>query len=130
MNKSIEELFVKKFVVKDKRERVLYELSSAKKRGDRVYRLYNDLDRKYSVFSGQFSEKTLPEDVKKAIAKVTSCYVIADGVDDGKILPFETAFKNLEQSAGLYIIFCAPDIVIAKDEVIYGSPDQRVFYKC
>lgn len=129
MDKNIEELFVKKFIVKGRKERIFFELSSEKKRRDRVYRLYNDLDGSCSIFSGQLSEETLPDKIKKSVAKMKSCYVIADGADDGAVLPFELAFKNLEQSAGLYIIFCAPDIVIAKDEVFYGAPEQCILYK-
>ena len=128
MDKNIEELFVKKFIVKDKRERILYELSSEKKRKDRTYRIYGDLDKRYLVYTGQLSEKDFPDEVKKSVGRKTDCYVIADGVDDGTTLPFGKAFDNLVQSAGAYFIFCAPNVVIAKDEVDYGAPSQCILY--
>lgn len=130
MIRETEENFVKKFICKDKRDRVLFELCSGKKRGNVVQRIFYELDEKYSVIS---DNKTEDEEFFKAackfINKNDNCYVIADCNDDGKILPIKTAFANMAQSAGVYYIICDNKVVLAKEEVCFGAPCKKLLFR-
>ena len=50
MNILIEEKFINNFIVKAKRKRLLYELTSSKKRADAIQKIPSALDDKYLFF--------------------------------------------------------------------------------
>lgn len=129
MNKEIEEKFVKTFVERDKRDRLLFELLSKKKRDIAIQRLYNSLDRKYKVIEdNKIKDKELLSVIKPYINMEAPCYVIADSVDDGNILPFKTAFDKMINGGMAYAILYGDNIVIMKDEMYYGAP-MKIFLK-
>ncbi len=130
MIKETEENFVKKFIRKDKRDRVLFELYSVKKCGNAVQRIFYELDEKYSIISdNRTDDEVFFKAAYKFINKNDSCYVIADCNDDGKILPIKTACANMAQTAGVYYIICDNKVVLAKEEVCYGAPCKKLLFR-
>ena len=131
MDKFIEENFVNTFVVKDKRERILYELGSAKKRGEALHRLFYLLDKKFAVLE----KSDINEDEITAAVKIyyninKDCYILSETDDDGKILPFKTALKNMLRYEVNYFIVCGNNTVLACEEYnTYGSPDKIILHK-
>ena len=131
MDKSTEENFVNNFVIKDKRERVLYELNSAKKRAEAKQRLFSLLDKKFAVLGiSDISADEIIAAVKKYCKTNKECYVISETDDDGKFLPFETALKNMLSFEVNYFIICGNNTVIAAEEYnTYGSPNKLILHK-
>ena len=130
MDKLIEENFVDKFIVKEKRERTLFELNSAKKRSQIIQRLFNLIDERYTVLS---KSKITEEDILKIINQYAdinkSSYIIADCCDDGKKLPFKKAVVNMLNYGVCYIIICNDDTVIMRDEVCFGAPPMYILHR-
>lgn len=126
MNKEIEELFVKKFVIKDKRERVLQELFSKKKRRQVIDRLYMKLDPKYEICCIDKPIENFVAEVNKVIKDFDKeCYVFY--CDDAEFMPFRTAFEKLLNDEGVIVIFYSDSIVVAKDELWNSAPSKSVF---
>ena len=123
MDRSIEEKFVKNFIVKDKRERILYELNSPKKRSEAIRHIcFSAYDDRYMVFEdSKISYDELLSVVKKYINMEKDCYVISDSGDDGKLLPFKVAFANMLESEMSYVIICGENIALFGTE--YEVPD-------
>ena len=131
MDKQIEEKFVQTFVVKDKRERVLFELNSAKKRALATRRLYPLLDKRFAVFEGQnIDESELLAEIKKYSKINRTCYNISDSQDDGKVLPLEVAIKNMLEYEMTYVIICDENTVVASEEYeICGTPSKIILHR-
>lgn len=127
MDRSIEEKFVKNFVIKDKRERILYELNSLKKRREGIRRIcFCVYDNKYIVFQdSKLSDEELFAEVKKFIDVNKVCYVIADSSDDGKFMPFKEAFANMCDFEMSYIIICNENVVLMGAEYEVPCPPCR-----
>ena len=130
MDKSIEEKFVKKFILKDKRERTIFELGSIKKRIQTILRLVNYADERYAILC---DSKIKDADLLKRITDFyninSDCYVIAEHSYYGKKLPFKTAFENMCDCCGVYVIICNENLVVMKDEVVYGAPVKMLLYR-
>lgn len=124
MDRSIEEKFVKNFVVKDKRERILYELNSLKKRREGIRRIcLSGYDNKFIVFQdSKLSDEELFAEAKKFIDVNKECYVIADSSDDGKFMPFKEAFANMCEHEMSYVIICSENLVLFGEE--YEVPNH------
>ena len=130
MDRKIEQIFVKNFIVKDKRERTLFELSSDKKRDSIIHRIFGLLDDKYKVFCEyKINYEEFLSIIKKYADVKKNCYVIADSADDGQILRLDKAYNNMMFESGDYFIFYQDNIVIAKEEVIFGSPYKKILVK-
>lgn len=130
MNKTSEETFVKKFTEREKRDRLIYELFSKKKRENAIQNIFYALDERYCVLhDNKITDEKLLEAAKKYVGENQDCYVIADGEDDGKILPFKTAFQNLTRTAGMYYIICENKTVLAKEEVFDCAPCKKLLFR-
>ena len=131
MDKSIEEKFVNTFVIKEKRERILYELNSTKKRALAIRRLYPLLDKRFVVFEKRdIDESELFAEVKKYSEINRVCYNISDSKDDGKIIPFEVAVKNMLEYEMAYAILCDENTVVVSEEYeICGTPSKMILHK-
>ncbi|MED4285197.1 hypothetical protein P4679_25080 [Priestia megaterium] len=126
MNKEIEKIIVKSFFAKRIQDRVLFELSSAKKRKDALSRLCHTY------------RTTLKEDYMITIEKPNSdpaeivsllkkngagdtCYVISwDEEMDGKELPLLTALENAVGMGMPSIVSCIPN------KLAYFQAEQEV----
>lgn len=131
MDKEIEEKFVKNFIVKDKRERLIHELSSVKKRESAIQRIYNLLDRKFAVLEdAKISEDELILVVKKYFNINKECYVITEIDDDGQTLSFKQAFENMIRYEVNYLIICDGNTVLMSEEYnTYGAPHKLLLHK-
>ena len=131
MDNLIEEKFVKNFIIKDKRERILHELSSTKKRKLAVQRLYSLLDNKFAVMeSSKIGEEEIISAIKKYFNVNKDCYVIADGNDDRETMPFKVALKNMLEYEMNYVIICDENTIIAGEEYnTYCSPSKMILHK-
>lgn len=127
MDRLIEERFVKNFVVKEKRERILHELNSPKKRREGIRRIcFSACDSRYTVFQdSKLSDEELFAEVKKYIDVKKECYVIADSSDDGKFLPFKEAFDNMFEFEMSYIIICSENLALLGTEYEVPYPPCR-----
>ena len=132
MDKSIEEKFVNNFVVKDKRERILHELNSKKKREIAMRRIIPLLDKRFVVFEGQNADdNVLLAELKKYTKIPKTCYNISDSSDDGNILPLEIAIKNMLEYEMSYVIICDENTVVASEEyeAPFGAPWRGILHK-
>ena len=131
MNTIIEEKFVNTFVIKDKRKRILYELSSTKKRAVALQCLYNVLDKKLIVFESlNMSDNEVINEAKNFFEFNKECYIISETTDDGNMLPFEKALKNmLSYEVNYVIIYDEKTVMVAKEYDTYGMPPKRILQK-
>lgn len=120
MDRLKEENFVKNFIKKDKRERLLYELSSPKKREQAIQKIAGSVNDKCIVFSGPTTESRLNSMVAEIIGKNCQFYVISDGEDDGNVLPFDKAFAHLCEWGGAYVLLCGTTVAVVKEEYVAG----------
>jgi len=136
MDKQLEEIIVKSFFNKRLRDRVLFELTSVKKRKHAIGRLchsYMDvLDDKYMMEipkpNSNFNEIV---GLLKKYGSGDACYVISYYEDiEGKYLPLSYA---LEKAVGLgmpSIISCIPNkLAYLECEQVYGSPPRYILKK-
>ncbi|MDE6442264.1 MAG: hypothetical protein K2L12_05900 [Clostridia bacterium] len=131
MNREIEEKFINNFIVKDKRERIRFELSSAKKRETVIQRIYNLLDRKFAVLEDpKVSDEELKSVLKKYFNPNKECYIISESDDDGRVMPFKQAFENMIDFEVNYLIICDENTVLMSEEyTTFGSPNRIILHK-
>ena len=131
MNKEIEEQFVKNFIVKDKCERMIYELASAKKRESALQRMYSLLDRKFAVLeNNNISDEELVSVLKKYFNTNNECYIISETDDDGKVIPFKQALENMNRYEVNYLIICNDNTALMSEEyTTYGAPYKIILHK-
>ena len=120
MNKAIEESFVNSYIIKSKRERLLYELCG-KKRRDGIDRFSHNTDtlliESKIKLKGQHISKDLQDIVTKS--KCHKCYVISYFEElDGKEFNKDEALNR--------ILGCGmPSIVISDDFAIIQTEQEQ-----
>lgn len=130
MDKVIEETFVKKFILKEKRERVLYELNSVKKRNQVIHNLMNFLDKRFAVlYESKITDEGMRSLLKQYYNINKECYVIADSNDDGKVIPFKKAFAHMTEGCVDYLIILGNSTVVMKEEVVFGTPAKIILHR-
>ncbi len=117
-----EEVFIDKFVVKQIKDRLLYELSSVKYREKAIWRFShgaeNILKSSKIVFKG--TSNNIPELILKYITPEEG-YFMSLGEEDGKIYDFDKAIQIII-SANMPIIYIMNEVVFIKEEQEKGSP--------
>ncbi|WP_419883947.1 hypothetical protein ACN6MY_10945 [Peribacillus sp. B-H-3] len=136
MNKEIEEIIVKSFFEKRIQQRVLFELTSPKKRDNAL----NRLNHNYLV---TFRKELMieipkpnsdPDDIEKIMKKQgagNSCYVMSRNSSfDGKELPTSTAIEQLiwYQAASI-ISFIPGKLAYFQAELDYGFLPRFILKK-
>ena len=131
MDISVETAFVNTFIEKDKRKRLLFELTSEKKRSKAIERIYCATDRKYAVEnSEETDEKALTDTVKRYCRSKKDCYIISQSNDDGKTLPIDTAIRHLLEYETTYVfIFDENTAMVASEYDTYGTPSKLFLQK-
>lgn len=131
MDKVIEENFVKRFIVRSKRDRVLYELHSPNKRSHIIQKISEFMNDNFIVFcEKKVSTEKLLSEIKRYTEINNMCYVIGDCSDDGHNLRFIDAFNNMMDSGREYIIICENNTVIIKEEdPIAFLPDKTIYHR-
>ena len=109
MNNQIEQLLIKKFVIKDKQERYLNFLSKEKTRKKFTSELYHFRDFKWNLFreipSSESESNTIVTKVK-SIKNISSCDVVSVNSEfDGKVISLEEAVENVVGEEGTILIF-------------------------
>ncbi|MFC0270435.1 hypothetical protein ACFFIX_03045 [Metabacillus herbersteinensis] len=126
MDKEIEKIIVKSFFTKRLQDRVLFELSSSKKRKDALSRLCHTY--RTTLREDYMIEIPKPNSNPIEIANLLkqngagdSCYAISwDDEIDGKELPLLTAFENAVGMGMPSIISCIPN------KLAYFEAEQEV----
>lgn len=136
MNKEIEEIIVKTFFIKRLQERVLFDLSSSKKRRDRISRLESPFDCLNKEFIFEISKPNSdPEEIEKLLKKQGAgnlCYVMTSIISDmdGKELPLTEAIEHLIWCGMPFLISCIPDkLAYFQGEQSYGPPRRFILKK-
>ncbi|WP_264230081.1 hypothetical protein [Acholeplasma laidlawii] len=125
MDKNTEEMFVRKFIDKNKRNRAIYELFNSEKRADFIRKIP-------SILAHDFREVSVKSDdeIHKylLIDKVMSpIYVISDDEKlDGKFEHPEKAISHALYGGGTYILLFNHAIFI-KEEIGFSSPKYIIF---
>lgn len=128
VEKKIEEDFVMTYIVKEKRERLLYELFSKKKRLSAIGRFCHTaieyIDERKIFYCGEkISHKELLEFIDTADDK---CYIISWNSDiDGNWLNAEEALKKII-GYGMPSIAIFNDLVIIETEQELGAATKYV----
>lgn len=124
MNVNMEKKFVKEYIKKNKRDRIYYELSSAKKRKSAIGRFcHNAMDfideRKVEYYGTDLSR--VKEIIDKAYKK--ECYMISwdASVDGCMYKPFEAI--NIMNNMGMPSIVVFEDFCIIRTEQTSGTPE-------
>jgi hypothetical protein len=120
MNNQIEQLLIKKFVIKDKQERYLNFLSKEKTRKKFTSELYHFRDFKWNLFreipSSESESNTIVTKVK-SIKNISSCYVVSVNSEfDGKVISLEEAVENVVGEEGTILIFGEAEIIYYEGE--------------
>ncbi|MFD3448953.1 hypothetical protein ACFDTO_30765 [Microbacteriaceae bacterium 4G12] len=133
MNKEIEEIIVNSFFNKRIRQRVLFELSSQKKRTYALSRLcHNYLDTLRNEFMIEIPiPNSDPEEIEKLMKEQgagKNCYVMScDSGIDGKELPLTLAIKELIWDGMPSIISCIHGkLAYFQAEHDYGPPPRFI----
>ncbi|WHY84646.1 hypothetical protein QNH39_18585 [Neobacillus novalis] len=132
MNKEIEEIIVKSFFNKRIQQRVLFELSSSKKRQDAIERLnHNYLDTLRNEFMIEIPKPNSdPEEIVnllKVHGASKNCYVISWHSLDGKEFPLTTAIEELIWYGMPSFISCTHGkLAYFQAEQVYGAPPRFI----
>ena len=121
MNKSIEQDFVKIYIDKKYQERVLFELSSPKKRTNALSRFSHDTEKILNQSVNIKAIKYLSE-LHESDEKV---YVISWDKNDGMFIPLEDAIKYCENT-NMSVILVGNEFSLIKEERETGKP--KIFY--
>lgn len=135
MNKDIEQAIVKSFFAKRLQDRVLFELSSAKKRRDALNRLchsYESTLREEYMVEIQ-KPNSNPMEIARLLKKngaSDSCYVISWDEDiDGKELSLLTALESAVGMGFPSIISCVPGKLAYFEAELEVPPPPRFILK-
>ncbi len=131
MNYEIEKEFVNNFIIKNRRERLLFELKSAKKRKNAIGRFchtslqYLD-DSKILIKGKTVTEQEIKNIVKKNIDK--EWYLISwDENFDGETYEIEKALDIIINMGMASIMICG-DYAIVIEEQENGAPNKYILY--
>lgn len=132
MNNEYEINFVNKFIVKNKRERILYELSSNKKRKNVIGRFCHDslvyIDESKIVYKGNTISNSELESLVINYTFDKMCYVIAWNSDiDGRFLEREYAINEVIGN-GMASIIVFENVIIIESEQEQGAATKYVLY--
>ena len=120
-----EELFVKKFVIKEKHERYLGFLQKEKSRRKFTKELYHFMDFEKGVFREVNGIGNVRKILRQELGKrpmLTDCYVISDNEEmDGKRFALNVAIDEIAGKEATILIFGHCDLVYYEAEAFDGS---------
>lgn len=127
MNTDIEELFVNKYIVKQKRERILFELRKPSKRIDALSRFCHNYDtyldeRKIVKRGKKITDKELKEIVEKYGNKNKGFMICWDKRYDLMEMTADTAISIIRND-GMCALFISGDVCIISTEQIQGPKE-------
>ena len=117
MDKNIETKFVNKFVKKEYRDRLLFELSSLKHRQKAISRFSHNSE---AVLIDNFVKMSV-EQIKQQKLKLTTIYIISGDECDGVFMGFFEGLTHLEKSY-MAVILIGDEFVVVKEEIEGKNP--------
>lgn len=136
MDKKCEEVVVKNFFIKNLHERVIYELSSSKKRKDALNRLCHDFKRTINeecMIEVPKNKSDYGEivNVLKNLGTQDNCYAVSFNKEiDGKYLALTSALAGAVGFGMPSIILCIPnELAYFESEQEYGAPARYILKK-
>ena len=132
MDLEMENLFVKKFISKDKRERFLFELSS-KKRELAMLRFSHQVERVINPQTLMFMETSISESAiydwfLKNCMYAESAYMMSCNQFDGSILPMKQAIEICLNDYMPSVVMVDGHCALIKEEINIG-PAAKYFLK-
>jgi hypothetical protein len=120
MNNILEQTFINKYVIKEKRNRYLNFIAKEKTRKKFTRELAHTLDldwRKFREISGNDSEKKLIISKIEANKHISSCYVISYWEKyDGKLFSVDDAINDIIGEQEVILIFGNAEVVYYEGE--------------
>lgn len=133
MDKFIEEEFVRAFVIKERRERTLFELTSKKKRRDFFGRLCHNFDQ---ILDTRFMESVHASVCDETLRLLEpndapdQCYVMSYGKLDGQKLILRDALRGVVGMGMPSIVVCIPGkLAYFEAEQEKGPPPRFILKK-
>lgn len=127
MNIDKEKIFVNRFIMKKKRERILHELSKPSKRLDALSRFCHNydmyVDERKIIYSGkEVSDDVLKKLIKKNSSEIEGYMICWDERYDAKDMTLECAI-DIMRDDGMCMIFIVEDICIISTEQTQGPKE-------
>ncbi len=127
MNIDKEKIFVNRYIMKKKRERILHELSKPSKRIDALSRFCHNydmyVDERKIIYSGkEVSDDVLKKLIKKNSSEIEGYMICLDERYDAKDMILECAI-DIMRDDGMCMIFIAEDICIISTEQTQGPKE-------
>ncbi len=132
MNSEYEESFVNKFILKNKRSRIAFELSNTKKRKDAIGKFcHNSLDyiqESKIVFTDSSITNVGLNDLIKKYTNEKMCYLISWNSEiDGTFLDKESALNEII-GYGMASIMVFKNLIVIKTEQEQGPAIKYVLF--
>ena len=123
---DIENIFVKHFIVKEKQDRLIYELNG-KKRQYGLGRLCHNAESLLITEKIVLSGKLFYDDIIEVTGQInTDCYIIAYNAElDRKICKFTDALE-LVLGNGMPAVIISEKMVVIETEQCFGTPIRYV----
>lgn len=121
MDKKIEQQFVERYIAKNYQERLLWELSSAKRRSKALSRFSHDAD---DVLDQQVNPKIITS-FTEICERDKTVYILSWDENDGMNLPFDEAIRYCE-STYMSVVLIGKSFALIKEETEKGTPN--IFY--
>jgi hypothetical protein len=131
-NKTIQDLFIKNFVLKDQRDRAEYLLNDSKKRGKFTDRLNHQWDKVLDMrFISKIPSGTNDFEFAKKELKIKDnelWYVISNYDDiDGQVIEFAEAFEKVYgRGFGSLVINSSADKLYLETELVQGKQNRFI----
>lgn len=130
MNNKFELEFINNYITKNKRERILYELTSKKKRKNAIGRFCHNtleyIDKTKIVYKGNTISVYELENLIKKYTKDKEGYLISwDSDIDGSILPIENALNEVI-GKGMASIVVFSNVILIETEQEQGAAIKYV----
>ena len=131
LNKDKEKLFVERYIIKKRRERILYEINKPSKRLDALSRFCHNydmyVDKRKIIYSGKEASDKLKKIIKKYSNETEGHMICWDERYDSKDMTLECAI-NIMRDDGMCMIFMAEHICIISTEQTQGPKEIVVLH--
>lgn len=129
MDREREKAFVRTFVVRRLRERLLFELGRPDKRRQGIIRL-NWIEK--TILPGTIlaadSRLCFDEIVEQVRDRKQPCYILSDdSPPDGETMGFVEALDCVWYGLGTYILYCGRYAVIKREQE-FGAPEKAILF--
>lgn len=124
MNTDTEQEFVRNYIDKNFQDRLIYELSSSKKRVNAMARFSHNAE---AVLDKSLNKKVIKshDEIRESDKTL---YLISSGENDGVTLPFSDAIRHCENSYSAVIVI-GKGFSLIKEETECGKPKMLYLKK-